>query len=679
MDRDYYATRRTSRLRDTFTRWSPDRGAESSRSKYGYRRNDAEGYVGVESSYRDADKRKHVTRYRRYSPEDSYARQYNRIPSYSRRAHNNDDYAEYNTRSRYYSSKETPLDDSRYTTSSPRNNTTKHVSHRKTAHEDTISRRPATRWGEAVEDSKRLIPNTNLTMQLRYGGRRREDPEDVPQPYKTDAGDATVNSAERSMRSRVPSPRIAQMRAMTTRGVVETNQLNDTADAKVVTKTEITTIKPPNDSSLEAATVKEQNTAEEHTAVDNTTELRTDLDNENALPIPESPVKKKRGRPKVVKNTTIKTPPMSNDNAKDEKEKASKDPDQHATPDNTPSKKRASVRIRSNSSLISYSISTRHTNDAYEEQLKKAIALSIKEQTRAPQATTKSRNPAADSSTGGVTKAKQSSTGSPDDDIDNADYVPEISASHSNDATKKTRAKATAKSTTSKKTDKAPTKARGTKGIKESTVETPATESQQQTASVQPHDAVSIVNDGAGSAKMLFFEEYLDMSERMYCGKPLCVRQAHDESATSHHASNDHTTQAHRENTTDGAVDGIKHENIAVTNKSVNDAVTTASDSKKTAEQASEDTLFEFQCSNLDLRFRVSFAMLTSDVRQPQMLDLWGPKELVLFELGMFKHGKEFHEIQRNIPTKTVQEIVDMYYFWKKTNRYKLWKANRLY
>lgn len=141
----------------------------------------------------------------------------------------------------------------------------------------------------------------------------------------------------------------------------------------------------------------------------------------------------------------------------------------------------------------------------------------------------------------------------------------------------------------------------------------------------------------------------------------------------------DHTTQAHRENTTDGAVDGIKHENIAVTNKSVNDAVTTASDSKKTAEQASEDTLFEFQCSNLDLRFRVSFAMLTSDVRQPQMLDLWGPKELVLFELGMFKHGKEFHEIQRNIPTKTVQEIVDMYYFWKKTNRYKLWKANRLY
>lgn len=165
--------------------------------------------------------------------------------------------------------------------------------------------------------------------------------------------------------------------------------------------------------------------------------------------------------------------------------------------------------------------------------------MSIKEQTRAPQATTKSRNPAADSSTGGVTKAKQSSTGSPDDDIDNADYVPEISASHSNDATKKTRAKATAKSTTSKKTDKAPTKARGTKGIKESTVETPATESQQQTASVQPHDAVSIVNDGAGSAKMLFFEEYLDMSERMYCGKPLCVRQAHDESATSHHASND--------------------------------------------------------------------------------------------------------------------------------------------
>ncbi|KAK2196851.1 bifunctional Homeobox-like domain superfamily/SANT domain/Ubiquitin interacting motif [Babesia duncani] len=87
----------------------------------------------------------------------------------------------------------------------------------------------------------------------------------------------------------------------------------------------------------------------------------------------------------------------------------------------------------------------------------------------------------------------------------------------------------------------------------------------------------------------------------------------------------------------------------------------------------------QFGISNLAPEFGPIFDLLTCKLRQPHILDLWGPKELVTFELGLFRFGKEFYEIQQLIPTKTVKEIVDLYYLWKKTNRYTLWKANRVY
>ncbi|EKX74073.1 hypothetical protein BEWA_041110 [Theileria equi strain WA] len=127
--------------------------------------------------------------------------------------------------------------------------------------------------------------------------------------------------------------------------------------------------------------------------------------------------------------------------------------------------------------------------------------------------------------------------------------------------------------------------------------------------------------------KMSAFEEYLDMSERFYCGKPICQ----------------------------------------------------SDESKSNDSQEDDENLFKFDCSKLAINYRVSFNILKSDFRQPQIVDLWGPKEIVLFELGLFKYGKEFHEIQRDIPTKSVKEIVDMYYLWKKTSRYRIWKANRYY
>lgn len=70
--------------------------------------------------------------------------------------------------------------------------------------------------------------------------------------------------------------------------------------------------------------------------------------------------------------------------------------------------------------------------------------------------------------------------------------------------------------------------------------------------------------------------------------------------------------------------------------------------------------------------------LLTHPFRNKEVVDLWGPHEVILFECGICKYGKEFDKIQRIIKTKTTKEIVDFYYcIWKRTSRYKAWKSNR--
>ncbi|XP_026192663.1 spidroin-1-like [Cyclospora cayetanensis] len=69
--------------------------------------------------------------------------------------------------------------------------------------------------------------------------------------------------------------------------------------------------------------------------------------------------------------------------------------------------------------------------------------------------------------------------------------------------------------------------------------------------------------------------------------------------------------------------------------------------------------------------------LLTSPLRHRNVLDLWGPKEVALFEAGICKYGKDFNMLQRLIETKTTKEVVDFYYLWKQTNRYASWKAHR--
>jgi hypothetical protein len=69
--------------------------------------------------------------------------------------------------------------------------------------------------------------------------------------------------------------------------------------------------------------------------------------------------------------------------------------------------------------------------------------------------------------------------------------------------------------------------------------------------------------------------------------------------------------------------------------------------------------------------------LLTSPLRNHQIIDLWGPKEIAIFEAGICRHGKNFYVIAKLIQTKTRAEVVNFYYIWKKTSRYVHWKKHR--
>eukprot|EP00808_Paulinella_micropora_P009262 g31018.t1 len=70
--------------------------------------------------------------------------------------------------------------------------------------------------------------------------------------------------------------------------------------------------------------------------------------------------------------------------------------------------------------------------------------------------------------------------------------------------------------------------------------------------------------------------------------------------------------------------------------------------------------------------------LLLSPLAKPNPLDVWSFKEIALFEVGMTRFGKDFHTIQKLIPSKTVNQLVDFYYkVWKFSSHYKMWKQNR--
>eukprot|EP01031_Cornospumella_fuschlensis_P043317 gene43317-52948_t len=52
----------------------------------------------------------------------------------------------------------------------------------------------------------------------------------------------------------------------------------------------------------------------------------------------------------------------------------------------------------------------------------------------------------------------------------------------------------------------------------------------------------------------------------------------------------------------------------------------------------------------------------------------WSPYEIAVFEAAIALYGKNFHTIQTYVKTKTTQEVIALYYDWKKTSHYAQWK-----
>ncbi|GBE60541.1 Myb-like DNA-binding domain-containing protein [Babesia ovata] len=681
LSREYAATRRPSRLRDHFVSFAQSEPSEHIQDRSG-RHTTGNGYYSTqERAHRDTAKREYSRRYRSYDLEDSYAKQYDKTYIYARRAVYSHEYGEYNMRPKPASMPTTTRDNghvSNKVNSTPevdRENASVAHNNIVTAHRST--RRAASRWADVLADPK---PSNEADdkMQLRYSYKRKP----LNGSIKLQTNDSvTVDStaheaAATSVRVRPFSPRISTRRAASLRLAEEAKVAELSVGECVDTNNEIKATHSDVYANPGHVAVKVPDTQQTHTPGESKVEVNTVVKAE--IPTTDNilPVKRKRGRPKLVRDTSMHASPTP------KKERVKSAMAGSAGPVVTPVPKRTSARIRSHNAATPYSNDDHLSGDTYEEQLQKAIAMSIMEVENKPIDTDKTQDVNDDVSVHKNGKNKENGNAVLKEGVGDLDYLPSTPTTPAKKVATKIKRKYATKTTAKTEGTKSSGKVRSLRRVKEAAdeAEPDTLQAKELPLPESTKEDVTVINDGAESSKMLLFEEYLDMSERMYCGKPLCVRQKQDSEenkmadTTEQDESSDDEALAIKRSASGSFSPAVEPRPCIPKNNHGN-----ANTSDNLPDNGGSDDPFEFQCSKLDLRFRVSFAMLTSELRQAQMLDLWGPKEIVLFELGMFKHGKEFYEIQRNIPTKTVQDIVDMYYFWKKTNRYKLWKANRQY
>lgn len=71
-----------------------------------------------------------------------------------------------------------------------------------------------------------------------------------------------------------------------------------------------------------------------------------------------------------------------------------------------------------------------------------------------------------------------------------------------------------------------------------------------------------------------------------------------------------------------------------------------------------------------------ALAYLQSPVRRTTILEQWSPLDIALFEAALAQHGKHFHKVAHELPTKTTKQCIDFYYIWKKAapEHYRQWK-----
>lgn len=68
--------------------------------------------------------------------------------------------------------------------------------------------------------------------------------------------------------------------------------------------------------------------------------------------------------------------------------------------------------------------------------------------------------------------------------------------------------------------------------------------------------------------------------------------------------------------------------------------------------------------------------MLWNPLRANHIFEDWSPREIATFESCMCRFGKKFGLFTKFIRSKTTQEIIDFYYWWKSTSHFKIWEQH---
>jgi len=69
---------------------------------------------------------------------------------------------------------------------------------------------------------------------------------------------------------------------------------------------------------------------------------------------------------------------------------------------------------------------------------------------------------------------------------------------------------------------------------------------------------------------------------------------------------------------------------------------------------------------------------LLNPMRKVHVAEKWSPFEVSVFEASITLYGKNFNQISKHVKTKSVKEVIEFYYFWKKTSHYRQYKKTLL-
>jgi hypothetical protein len=82
------------------------------------------------------------------------------------------------------------------------------------------------------------------------------------------------------------------------------------------------------------------------------------------------------------------------------------------------------------------------------------------------------------------------------------------------------------------------------------------------------------------------------------------------------------------------------------------------------------------EIAGLTLQRQTTLGILKNPARPRQVLDEWAPKQVALFEAAICIYGKNFYAIQKVVETKTLKQVIEFYYLWKKSSHYTIWKRH---